>query len=60
MKEQFLTGLQKLPVAIPQGSVQREQTELPISQSSPERGLFVYFKHYCLSDWFIGEHMSES
>lgn len=56
MKKQFLTGLQTLRVAMTQGSVQREQTELPIPQSFPERGLFVYFKSYCLSDWLITEH----
>lgn len=38
----------------PQGSAQNELNELPISQSFPDRGLFAYFKSYCLSDWLIG------
>lgn len=40
----------------PQGSVQREQREMPIFQSSPEKGptrlyVFEYFKSCCLRVW---------
>lgn len=40
-----------LPGSSPQGSVQTEHPEMPISQSSPERGLFSYFKSCCLGVW---------
>ena len=53
-RETLLNGLQ------PQGSVQMEQREIPISQSFPERSLFAYLKScYLRSPVPISLHLGD-
>lgn len=44
----------------PQGSAQREQTKLPISQSFPERYAFAYFESCNLSIRLLPQHTSRN